>query len=173
MNASLPVPAILDQDLQNFAGHSLSTLSSEHVEHQSSGPGPTGEDTQQPTYRQAHSWIAEFQKRLSPEMYNRFLNILSQCFSGTDMLETPRVEFSRLFEEAGESELWDEFLECFFQPWKEMQEIEQSELRIAEMMMENREETEKGKQTSEISKQDCTTEDPWTGTIGLLDPDDE
>ncbi|KAL9001729.1 MAG: hypothetical protein Q9188_005308 [Gyalolechia gomerana] len=164
MNASLPSPTTLDQELQNFARHSLSTLSSNDVDHQSS----TGEATQQPTYLEARSWIAEFQKRLSQEMYNRFLNILSQCSSGTDMLETPRVEFSRLFAEANESELWDDFLKSFFQPWKEMQDIEESELRIAEMMMESRDETEDLKEMSEVLEQDCTIENGWSESIGLF-----
>lgn len=84
------------------------------------------------------------------------------------MLETPRVEFSKLFAEANESELWDEFLKAFFQPWKEMQDIEESELRIAEMMIENRDETEDLKEISEVLEQDCTMENGWSESIGLF-----
>ncbi|KAL8939656.1 MAG: hypothetical protein Q9216_003232 [Gyalolechia sp. 2 TL-2023] len=171
MDTSLPVPASQDRDLQNFAGHGLLTLSSNDVEGQASDPSAHGECTQKPTYLEARSWIAEFQKRLSSEMYSRFLDILSQCSSGTDMLETPRMEFSKLFTEAKELELWDEFLKSFFQPWKEMQEIEASESRIAEMMMESRDETEEVKKILEILEKDYMLEDPRPESVGLLGRD--
>lgn len=136
MDTSLPISPILEQELLNFAGHKLSILSSSDVA--ISEPAPIVEPTGQPTYTDARAWIAIFQQRLPAKLYSRFLDILSQCSSGTGMLETPRVEFSRLFAEANESELWEEFLTSFFQPWKKTLQIEESELAIVDTIVESR-----------------------------------
>ncbi|KAI4186382.1 MAG: hypothetical protein L6R41_003538 [Letrouitia leprolyta] len=178
MDVSLPIPTAMEQELEDFAGHNLPTVSSNNDENLFPGPDHIDEGTQQSTYLQAHSWIVEFQKRLEPETFNKFFNILSKCssMSELEMLETPRVEFAKLFAESNESELWDDFLKSFFQPWKEMQDIEESEMNVAEMMRESRDEIEEVKEILEIAElleQDQTMEELCSGSNELFDLEDK
>ena len=136
MDLSLPVPPAQDQDIIDFAGHTLSQLARQDTS--AFIPPSTSEATIQHTLTKARAWITRFQQRLPAKLYNRFLEILSQCALGPGMHENPRAEFARLFAEANESALWDEFFHSFFHPWRQTQVVVESESKIADVMIESR-----------------------------------
>ncbi|KAL8830561.1 MAG: hypothetical protein Q9170_005679 [Blastenia crenularia] len=134
MDPTLSVPLTTTQELLDFARHSLSpsspTPTTSHLTNSSR------QDPTQPTLTQAQTWIAVFRQRLPPEIYNRFLDILSSSHFHKGIPELSRVAFSRLFAEADEIELWNEFLRSFLQSWEEERVVEEGEMAVLKSMRE-------------------------------------
>ncbi|KAL9007425.1 MAG: hypothetical protein Q9173_007300 [Seirophora scorigena] len=135
MNASLPTHPASEQDLHHFLAHALRPITARDS---TATRPPRSTVGLKPTLEETRAFTQKLFQRLPPAFVTKFFELLKLTIRGQKEKnegEKRRVErLAKIFAEAGEPGLWEEFVDLFMPRWRGELEIEEGERWVVEAM---------------------------------------